>query len=78
MVEIKEVLEFIKNSNREDLKILNELIRSRYSEIQLEKKSSFRIGDVVGINHKTVDPDDSFKVTKIMKKFRPPKLLEVH
>ena len=31
-------------------------------------KSSFRVGDIVGINHKKIDPKQNFRVIKINSK----------
>tara|TARA_Y100001980_G_C14298346_1_gene126779 strand:+ start:89 stop:379 length:291 start_codon:yes stop_codon:yes gene_type:complete len=68
MTNLNEVLEFIKNSDREDLKTIYNTYAIRWSEIRHEQKESFKIGDVVKINHKTVNRDDRFRVIKIMSK----------
>ena len=31
-------------------------------------KNSFRIGDIVGIDHKKINPSDNFRITKINNK----------
>ena len=31
-------------------------------------KDDFKVGDIVGINHKKVNPKDQFRITKIMTK----------
>ena len=38
------------------------------SEIRHDEKESFRIGDIVGINYKTISKDDTFRIVKIMSK----------
>ena len=38
------------------------------SELRHEIKSSFSVGDLVGIDHKTMDPDKTFRITKINNK----------
>jgi hypothetical protein len=38
------------------------------SEIKNEVKNSFRIGDIVGIDHKKINPSDNFRITKINNK----------
>lgn len=68
MTNLKEVLEFIKNSDRNDLKSIYNAYSIRFSEIKYEQKESFRIGDIVKINHKTVNENDRFRVIKIMSK----------
>tara|TARA_B100001559_G_C16410650_1_gene580228 strand:+ start:786 stop:1076 length:291 start_codon:yes stop_codon:yes gene_type:complete len=68
MTNLKEVLEFIKNSDRDDLKTIYNTYAIRWSEIRHEQKESFKIGDIVKINHKTVSRDDRFRVVKIMSK----------
>ena len=68
MTNLNEVLEFIKNSDREDLKTIYNTYAIRWSEIRHEQKESFNIGDIVKINHKTVSRDDRFRVVKIMSK----------
>ena len=68
MTNLKEVLEFIKNSDRDDLKTIYNTYAIRWSEIRHEQKESFKIGDIVKINHKTVNRDDRFRVIKIMSK----------
>ena len=68
MTNLKEVLEFIKNSDRDDLKTIYNTYAIRWSEIRHEQKESFKIGDIVKINHKTDSRDDRFRVVKIMSK----------
>ena len=68
MTNLNEVLEFIKNSDREDLKTIYNTYAIRWSEIRHEQKESFNVGDIVKINHKTVNENDRFRVIKIMSK----------
>ena len=65
MTNLNSVLEFIKNSNQSDLKIIMNATSIRKSEVNYDVKSSFRVGDTVGINHKTVSAKDSFRIIKI-------------
>ena len=68
MANLNEVLEFIKNSEKSDLnKIVNQ-INIRKSELRYEAKSSFKIDDIVGIDHKRIDPDKNFRIYKINNK----------
>lgn len=66
MIDVKNVLEFIKNSNDKlDLKSIYNAYAVRMSEIRQEIKDSFRVGDVVGINHKKIPSDLNFRIIKI-------------
>jgi len=68
MVNLNEVLEFIKNSENENLNSIVDQINIRKSELRNEIKSSFRVGDVVTIVHKKMDPSKIFRITKINSK----------
>ena len=68
MSNLQEVLEFIKNSEKSDLKSIYNSYAIRMSEIKNEVKNSFRIGDIVGIYHKKINPSDNFRITKINNK----------
>ena len=68
MSNLQEVLEFIKNSEKSDLKSIYNSYAIRMSEIKNEVKNSFRIGDIVGIDHKKINPSDNFRITKINNK----------
>ena len=68
MSNLQEVLEFIKNSEKSELKSIYNAYSVRMSEIRHDEKESFRIGDIVGINHKTISRDDTFRIVKIMSK----------
>ena len=66
MIDVKNVLEFIKNSNDKlDLKSIYNAYAVRMSEIRQEIKDSFRVGDMVGINHKKIPSDLNFRIIKI-------------
>ena len=66
MIDVKNVLEFIKNSNdKMDLKSIYNAYAVRMSEIRQEIKDSFSVGDVVGINHKKIPSDINFIIIKI-------------
>ena len=68
MSNLQEVLEFIKNSEKSDLKSIYNSYTIRMSKIKNEVKNSFRIGDIVGIDHKKINPSDNFRITKINNK----------
>ena len=68
MEDLKSVLAFIKNADQSELKSIYNAYAIRWSEVRHEQKESFRIGDIVGINHKTVSRDDTFRIIKIMSK----------
>ena len=69
MSNLQEVLEFIKNSNdTSELKSIYNAYAIRISDLRNDIKDSFRVGDIVGINHKTVSKDDTFRIIKIMSK----------
>ena len=65
MVDLSKVLEFIKNSEKSELKSIYDAYAIRMSEIRQEIKDSFRVGDVVGINHKKIPSDLNFRIIKI-------------
>ena len=65
MTNLNEVLEFIKNSEKSELKSIYNAYAIRMSEIRHEEKESFRVGDIVGINHKKIPSDINFRVIKI-------------
>jgi len=62
------VLEFIKNSDQSEINKIREAVSIRRSELQYSAKLSFRIGDMVGIDHKKISPNETFRVTKINSK----------
>ena len=68
MSNLQVVLEFIKKSEKSDINKMIDQINIRKSELRHEIKSSFSVGDIVGIDHKTMDPDKTFRITKINSK----------
>jgi hypothetical protein len=68
MTNLNEVLAFIKNANKSELKEIYNAYAIGMSVIRHEQKESFKIGDIVKINHKTVNENDRFRVIKIMSK----------
>jgi len=68
MSNLQDVLEFIKNSDQSELKQIRNQVSIRKSELDYSTKSSFSVGDIVGIDHKTMDPDKTFRITKINNK----------
>ena len=65
MVNLNEVLEFIKNSDQSEINKIKEAVSIRRSELQYSANVSFRVGDIVGIDHKKIDPKQNFRVIKI-------------
>ena len=69
MSNLQEVLEFIKNSNdKSDLKSIYNAYAIRMSEIKNDIKNTFRVGDIVGIDHKKINSSENFRITKINNK----------
>ena len=68
MSNLSEVLAFIKNANKSELKEIYNAYAIGMSVVRHEQKESFKIGDIVKINHKTVNDNDRFRVIKIMSK----------
>ena len=68
MTNLNEVLEFIKNSDQSELNKIRNQVSIRKSELDYSTKSSFKVGDIVGINHKKIDSSENFRITKINNK----------
>ena len=68
MSNLDQVLEFIKNSNQSEISNISRLVEIRRSEISYDIKSEFRVGDIVSINHKKMDPSKTFRIIKINNK----------
>ena len=68
MSNLNEVLEFIKNSDLQEFNKIKNAVSIRKTELAYDAKSSFRVGDTVGINHKKVDPKQTFRIVKINNK----------
>ena len=68
MSNLNEVLAFIKNADKSELKEIYNAYTIGMSVVRHEQKESFKVGDIVKINHKQVNPSDRFKVIKIMSK----------
>ena len=68
MLNLNEVLEFIKNSDSQELNQIRNAVAVRKSELTYDAKISFRVGDTVGINHRKVDPNQIFRIIKINSK----------
>ncbi len=68
MSNLNEVLEFIKNSDLQEFNSIKNAVSIRKSELAWDAKLSFRVGDIVGIDHKKIDPKQNFKVIKINSK----------
>ena len=65
MTNLKDVLEFIKNSNQSDLKAIVNAAAIKKKEDAYEVKSSLKVGDTVKINHKKIAASRIFSITKI-------------
>jgi ribosomal protein S17 len=68
MSNLNEVLEFIKNSDLQEFNKIKNAVSIRKSELAWDAKLSFRIGDMVGIDHKKISPNETFRVIKINSK----------
>ena len=68
MTNLNEVLAFIKNAKKSELKEIYNAYAIGMSVVRHEQKESFKVGDIVKINHKTVNENDRFRVIKIMSK----------
>ena len=69
MSNLQEVLEFIKNLNdKSDLKSIYNAYSIRMSELRQEVKDTFRVGDIVGIDHKKISSSENFRIYKINNK----------
>ena len=65
MLELQEVLNFIQNADQQELSQIMRVSSIRKSEINFDTKQSFRVGDIVGIDHKKINKNDQFKINKI-------------
>ena len=65
MSNLNEVLEFIKNSEKSELKSIYDAYAIRMSELKNDIKNTFRVGDIVSIDHKKIDPNQNFRIIKI-------------
>ena len=68
MVNLKEVLEFIQNADQSEIRSIKNAVAVKRSELAYDAKVSFRVGDIVGIDHKKIDPKQNFRVIKINSK----------
>ena len=68
MLNLNEVLEFIKNSEKSELKSIYNGYANRMSVLKNEVKNSFNVGDIVGIDHKKIPSSVNFRITKINNK----------
>ena len=68
MSNLQEVLEFIKNSEKSELKSIYDAYAIRMSELKNDIKNTFRIGDIVGIDHKKISSSENFRIYKINNK----------
>tara|TARA_R100000734_G_C3252764_1_gene53785 strand:- start:44 stop:322 length:279 start_codon:yes stop_codon:yes gene_type:complete len=68
MSNLQEVLEFIKNSEKSELKSIYNGYANRMSVLKNEVKNSFSVGDIVGIDHKKIPSSVDFRITKINNK----------
>ena len=68
MLKLQEVLDFIKNADQLEIAQITRVASIRKSEVNYDVKSSFRVGDTVGIDHKKMDPKRNFRIIKINNK----------
>ena len=68
MSNLQKVLEFIKNSEKSELKSIYNGYANRMSVLKNEVKNSFNVGDIVGIDHKKIPSSVDFRITKINNK----------
>ena len=68
MTNLDQVLAFIKNADETELAQIQNVYSIRKSEINFDVKNSFRVGDIVGISHRKMDPNKTFRITKINNK----------
>ena len=68
MSNLDQVLAFIKNADQSEISDIRRQVEIRRSELSYETKASFRIGDIVGIDHKKIDPKQNFRIIKINNK----------
>ena len=68
MPNLDQVVSSIKSMSKEQLKEVYDAYAIRMSEVRHNEKSSFKIGDIVNINHKSVSQKDTFRIIKIMTK----------
>ena len=68
MTNLQEVLDFIQNSELQEFTKIRFAVDKKKSELRYDAKESFRIGDVVNINHKKMDPKKNFRIIKINNK----------
>ena len=65
MLKLQEVLDFIQNSELAEFNKIRFAVDRKRSELRNDAKESFRVGDVVGIDHKKINKNDQFKINKI-------------
>ena len=68
MVKLSQVLEFIQNADQSEIRSIKNAVAIKRSELAYDAKVSFRVGDIVGIDHKKIDPKQNFRVIKINSK----------
>ena len=67
-MKLNQVLEFIKNSEKSELKSIYNGYANRMSVLKNEVKNSFNVGDIVGIDHKKIPSSVDFRIIKINNK----------
>jgi len=65
---IEEVKDFIRTSNREELKELQTIFNTAVKILREETKGQFKVGDKVKINHNKINEGLEFKIVKINRK----------
>ena len=65
MLKLQEVLDFIQDSELAEFNKIRFAVDRKRSELRNDAKESFRVGDIVGIDHKKINKNDQFKINKI-------------
>jgi hypothetical protein len=65
---IEEVKDFIRTANKKELEVIKRMYDIQLSEVRHDHKESFRVGDIVKINHHKVDSSLQFRIEKINRK----------
>jgi ribosomal protein S17 len=65
MSNLNEVLAFIQNADQSEFNKIKNAVSIRKTELAYDAKSSFRVGDTVGIDHKKISRNETFRITKI-------------
>ena len=65
---LQEVKSFIRKASKEDINEISDQLNDIIKERREKAKSQFSVGDIVRINHNTVNPNKEFRIIKINRK----------